>query len=494
MTNSIQAVETGLRTTPVIITGRPVETHELLDRMHHYQVPGLSLAVIDQGEIVWAKGYGVTDVRTSEAMTSETLLYAASISKSVSALVALHFVEKGLLGLDQNVNDKLITWQVPENEFTQTEKVTLRRILSHTSGLDAGTYSGYSENGPMPTLLQLLRGDSPSNSSPVKVIFVPGSRYDYSGPGFWVMQQLLEDISGQSFADLAQETVLEKVGMMSSLFQPPRPRSLKTQVAVEHNASGEAIFDKSANHPAQTDGTLLTTPTDLAHFAIEIYRASQGLSNQIISTDLAREMLTEQIMYSGLGVDLLGEARTFRFGKGGEGEGAVCEMKLFTETGQGAVIMTNGRNGYDLIQELYRSIAATYDWPDYRQTSKPMAKVEQTQIQAYEGVYQVDADPALRGQFINYTGMWQVGDGRDILYQVQPSVDEQGQPCLQVEYPVPHVLTYYPKTAQTFFTMEEETEITFIKNDDDTIDDIQIVLSDDFIVTAHRRLDHNTQQ
>src|SRR5262249_3035302 len=151
--------------------------------MRKRQIPGLSLAIIQNGEIVKAKGYGVTEKGGKSPVTSSTLFQAGSISKPVSAAGALRLVEQGKLELDGDVNAKLVTWKVPENEFTKEKKVTLRGLLSHTAGLTVHGFPGYATDEPVATLVQVLDGAKPANTPPVRVDIVPGSKWRYSGGG-----------------------------------------------------------------------------------------------------------------------------------------------------------------------------------------------------------------------------------------------------------------------------------------------------------------------
>jgi CubicO group peptidase (beta-lactamase class C family) len=179
----IARVESGLLP-PIVVAGRPVPPMTLSARMAGLKVPGVSIAVINDGAVEWAKGYGVVEAGTTNPVTSRTLFQAASISKPVAALAALRLVEQGKLALDEDVNAKLTSWKVPENEFTKTEKVTLRRLLSHTAGLTVHGFSGYPAGTPVPTLVQVLDGAKPANSAAVRVDVVPGTIMRYSGGGF----------------------------------------------------------------------------------------------------------------------------------------------------------------------------------------------------------------------------------------------------------------------------------------------------------------------
>jgi CubicO group peptidase (beta-lactamase class C family) len=162
--------------------------------MDRYHVPGVSVAVINDGRLEWAKGYGVVAVGGAEVDT-ETLFLAGHISQGVAATAALQLVERGLIGLDENVNDKMTSWSVPENEFTTNQKVTLRRMLSHTAGLNVPTSLGYLRGEPLPTLLQVLEGEPPAQNEPIRVAATPGEGVRYSLGGYVVLQQLLENMT-----------------------------------------------------------------------------------------------------------------------------------------------------------------------------------------------------------------------------------------------------------------------------------------------------------
>ena len=155
--DSVQRVENGLRA-PIAIKGQPTATMSIAERLKFYRVPGVSVAVINRGKVDWARGYGRTSADGGTPVTTETLFQAASISKHVAAMVALHLVDEGKLALDEDVNLRLRSWKVPENEFTKTEKVTLRRLLNHSAGLTVHGFPGYEAGSPVPTLVQVLDG------------------------------------------------------------------------------------------------------------------------------------------------------------------------------------------------------------------------------------------------------------------------------------------------------------------------------------------------
>ena len=192
-------------------------TWTLKDRLAHHKVPGLSIAVINGGKVEWSKQYGVRDTKTGEPVGATTLFQVASITKPVTATVALKLVEKGVLDLDRDVNGHLKSWKVPENELTREQKVTLRRLLSHSAGLTVSGFRGYAAGEPVPSILQVLDGTPPANSAPIRVDKTPGSGFRYSGGGYTVLQLLIEDVTGRSLADLTEEMVLKPAGMTAQL-------------------------------------------------------------------------------------------------------------------------------------------------------------------------------------------------------------------------------------------------------------------------------------
>jgi CubicO group peptidase (beta-lactamase class C family) len=381
----IQRVENGL----IAVTAEGElewgDPKTLAERMEHYGVPGVSIAVINDYQLEWAKGYGVLEAGGDEPVTPDSLFHAGSIAKPVSTAAALVLVERGLLDLDQDVNDKLVSWQVPENEYTTEEKVTLRRLLSHSAGLTDGFPMRSSSDPefdwwmasegetPTVTIQQLLEAQPPADEgSPTRVTRVPGTGYQYSNLGYGVVQLLMMDVTHQPFSELMQATVLGPVGMTSSTFEQPLPEELRDRATTEHYVNGQPFEGKRHHYPLLASGGLWTTSSDLARFAIEIMRARAGESDLLLSQEMAGEMLTSQIEVDesflsdsyGLGFDLGGEGQEFRFMHTGGTWGSTCILWAHPETGQGAVIMTNSASGEGAIRfEILLSIAAEYGWP-----------------------------------------------------------------------------------------------------------------------------------
>lgn len=353
-----------------------LDLHKLMEL---YNVPGLSVAVIDDFKIAWAKGYGVMQAGGTTPVTPHTLFMAGSIAKTPTAMAALSLVENGQLSLDENVNNRLKTWKVPDNAFTAQQKVTLRRILSHTAGLTVHGFPGYAVGAPRPTLVQVLNGENPANTVPVRVDLTPGTKWRYSGGGVLVEQQLLMDVTGKPFPQLMRERVFDKIGMDDSTYEQPLPPTWAAHAASGTYANGSAVPGKWHIYPEMAAGGLWTTPIDLARFAIDVALSRQGKSNRVLSEAIAREMLKPQVDRvgeialgnnqhvdrMGLGFFLGDATRPDLFGHIGDDEGFQAMLLMFADTGQGAVIMANSDNGILLGDYLLAKIAQEYGWKRY---------------------------------------------------------------------------------------------------------------------------------
>jgi CubicO group peptidase (beta-lactamase class C family) len=335
-------------------------------QMKQRQIPGLALAVIQGGGIVREQAYGFADVAHKEPVLPTTLFQAASVSKPVAAVGALHLVQEGRVTLDDDINSKLSSWQIPRNRFTSAHAVTLRLILSHAAGLTVEGFHGYQAGAPIPSLVQILNGESPANSPPIRVNEIPGAQWRYSGGGYLVMQQMIIDVTGQSFPDYMEESVLRPFGMSSSTFVQSLPKSLENRAATGYTGSPpHEVPGRWHIKPELAAGGLWTTAGDLARFYICIQRSLAGTSNPVISQAMTREMLTKQKEDSGLGFMLGGSGSLQRFGHNGDNVGFNAVTIAF-ETGEGAVILMNANTDIEILKNiLVDAIGEQYHWPGF---------------------------------------------------------------------------------------------------------------------------------
>jgi CubicO group peptidase (beta-lactamase class C family) len=388
LTARISRIENGLLPA-VIIKGQPPKPMTIADRMTFHKVPGVSVAFFDHGQVIWTKTYGFADVASKKPVTPDTLFQAASISKPVAALAALRLVQDGKLSLDEDVNVKLRTWKVPENAYTEKEKVTVRRILSHSAGLTVHGFAGYASDESLPTVVQILNGEKPANSDPIRVDVVPGTLWRYSGGGYVILQTLLSDVTGKPFPQIMQELVLGPAGMTRSTFDQPLPKNRASEAATPYRSNGDSVKSGWHTYPEMAPAGLWTTASDLAHMAMEVQSEYAGKSSKILSQDMARQMLTRQFGTSGLGFGLESPGEKPHFAHGGANEGFRCNIETYTDSGQGFAVMTNSDSGGELTEEVFRAVAKEYGWPDYKPIEHTLIKINPATFAAYTGTYEI---------------------------------------------------------------------------------------------------------
>ncbi|MDQ3606311.1 MAG: beta-lactamase family protein [Gemmatimonadota bacterium] len=447
----IQRVENGLLTSNVI-AGEPLAGMPLAERMRFYDTPGVSIAVINDGRIEWARGYGVAEAGGAQPVDTATLFQAASISKPVAAMAALRLVEQGRLSLDEDVNGRLVSWKVPENGHTREQKVTLRRLLSHSAGLTVHGFRGYAAGEPVPTLLQLLDGASPANSAAVRADVVPGSLWRYSGGGTSVAQQLMTEVTGSPFPELMRELVLGPVGMVHSTYEQPLPVARAAKAATGHRGDGMPVAGKWHTYPEMAAAGLWTTPSDLARLALEVQRPLRGENGGVLSPRMTREMLTLQSGEYGLGFGLAGEGRAARFSHGGANEGFRAHFVAFRETGQGAVVMTNSDNGAALASEILRAVAREYGWDAFQSREKALARVDTRIYPELAGRYRIE----------------QGGETRWLTV----SASDDGLHAQVPGWAAP--LAMHPASEERYFFLETGVELTFVRDSAGAVDHVLI--------------------
>jgi CubicO group peptidase (beta-lactamase class C family) len=333
------------------------------DRMAHYHVPGVSLALIHNGTVEWAQAFGLARVG-GEPVTPETLFQASSIGMPVTAVAVLRLVEQGKLNLDADVSQYLRSWKLPTNKFTEQKKVTLRELLSHTAGATVHGFEDYTAGKQVPTLVQVLNGKRPANSAPVTIDFVPGSQFRYAGGNYAIIQQILIDVTGETFPELMQELVLQPLHMVHSTFQQPIPEKLQPLVATPNDKDGKAIEGGPRTSPVMAVGGLWTTPSDLALFALGIQNALAGKPGAIVSPSTAHEMLQPVLGDYGLGFVIAGNGSNRYFWHPGAGSGFLAVFFAYEEKGDGVVLMSNQQYSKALMLEVIHALAKQYGWTE----------------------------------------------------------------------------------------------------------------------------------
>jgi CubicO group peptidase (beta-lactamase class C family) len=332
--------------------------------MAKFGVPGVSIAVISDNKVHWAKGYGVADVVNGAKVDTDTIFQAASISKTINAMAWLKAVQDGRAGLDVDINSILKSWKLPGDGFTVDQPVTLRSLLSHTSGTGDGFgFPGYHPAAPRPTVVQILDGEKPSNVGKVRLERRPLTGYKYSGGAVTITQLALTDLVRGPYAEILQEWVLKPVGMSRSGYDQPLTPERDRNAARGHDGGGGARDTKWHVYPELAAAGLWTTPTDLARFAIEVQLSTRGRSNKVLLQSLAREMITPVgVGPFAVGFTVAKNGEGWYFSHGGSNWGFQCDLTAHVIKGYGVSIMTNSDSGGRLIEELRSRVAAAYNW------------------------------------------------------------------------------------------------------------------------------------
>jgi CubicO group peptidase (beta-lactamase class C family) len=389
----IARVEQGLSTS-VVVKGASAQKMRLADRMRYHQVPAVSIAVVNNGQLEWSRAYGVNVTGSTEQTTPATLFQIASISKAVSAMAALQLVEQGKLQLDGDINNQLKSWKLPDNQFTKEHKVSLRQLLNHSGGVNVHGFHGYQMSQTVPSLLAVLKGEAPATTEPVRVEAIPGTKWSYSGGGYSIIQLMMMEASKKDFPQLLQDIVFTPLDMQHSRFAARLPKQERTNAAAGHNGSGAAIAGLWQQNPELAAAGMWSTPSDLAKIIIEVQKSEAGTSDKILSGPMTKTMLTRGLGETGLGFFVEQQQDRTSFSHSGGNVGFRSLLFGYTKTGQGAVVLTNSDNGTALIEEIFTSIAAEYNWPDFKMTEKSAIAPDATLNQKLAGEYLLLDKPA----------------------------------------------------------------------------------------------------
>ncbi len=342
--------------------GRPAI---IADRLKRYGVPGISIAVVDDGKVAWARGFGSLAIGGDTKVDIGTLFQAASNSKPVASVGALALVSRGKVSLDEPVNARLSSWKIPANNYSAERDVTLRHLLSHGAGMSVSGFRGYAVGEQLPSLLQILNGERPANSPPIVVNAPVGKEWRYSGGGYTVVQQLIADVSGEPFSTFMRETVLSPLGMTSSSFDSALSPAQQERTATGHYGGGQAVEGGHRIYPELAAAGLWSTPSDLAKFVIGVQQAHGGKSSAILRKSEAEELLRKQMESEGLGFAVFEQRGNTMFAKDGINAGFDSRLMAYTTLGKGVVVMTNSNLSSGLIWEIIDSVAKVYGWPGY---------------------------------------------------------------------------------------------------------------------------------
>ena len=424
----IERIENGL-VPNLQIKGEPLPTFNVDERLEELNIPGLSIAFAVDGEVEWARGYGMADRGEDRAMTPDTLLLAGSISKPVAAVRALQLAKQGVFDLDKNINDYLKSWQVPDNEYTESQKVTLRRILNHTAGLTVWGFPGYDKGDDIPSVVDVL--DGKGNTDPVRVFRTPGEAWQYSGGGYTIMQLAVSDIEDMPFEDSLQTNVLDRMGMAGSTFRNPLPDSMHGMAATGYRTNGDEVEGKWPIYPEMAAAGLWTTPSQLVQYGIEMQRILLTGEDGILAYDTVAEMLDAEADTHGLGPSV----HEYTFGHGGADEGFRAQLYAWKETPYAVAVIVNSDNS-QIIKEVLLSVAMEYGLPGIEPSVREVVDVKPADLERLVGSYDLEN-----------TGVFDVVAGDNRLEISRDEVDYNS--------------TFLPQSGTEFFDSESGVIIRF---------------------------------
>ena len=431
----INAVENNLLPT-VKITGEA--PWNIKNRMSHYNVSGVSIAVIDNFEVVWAKGYGVADAKKKNPVTTSTLFQAASISKTVNAVAVLQLMEQQKINLNEDINTYLKSWKFPYTEKSNGKKITTKHLLSHTAGLSTSGFDGYMKAKKVPNLTQILDGKKTNDSEAVRSISEPGLAFQYSGGGILITQQMIEDISKSSYESYISNNILQPLGMNNSLYALNKNLKQK-DLASGHWWNGKRLKNKYNIYPELAAAGLWTTPTDLAKFVIALQKSLSEEQEALISKPTAELMFTPVLdnHITALGTFIRDKKGTLYFDHSGSNEGFTCHYYGSMEDGKGVIVMTNAER-YELIPEIINSVASVYEWKNFHNPNpRTIVEVSEADLKPLVGTYEFESGNKLT-----------IGNDKDILFILN---NENNQ------------LDLYPESNRSFFFRQMDEQIEFIE-------------------------------
>ena len=305
--------------------------------------PGLAVALVHGGQMVWAAGYGLADPTTCQPVMATTRFQAASLAKPVCAWGVLRLVERGRIGLDEPMVGHLRRWRPPPSSF-DADGITVRRLLSHTAGLSVHGYAGQTPDRPLPSIAASLSGEA-DGSFPVELLEAPGRRWLYSGGGYSVLQLLVEELTGRLFADVMQTEILDALGMTTSSFQSHRTAA----TACPHDAEGGRI--PKFCFAEQAAAGLVTTAAELARFVAAALPGPEGepagrgvLSPVGVRLALTAAPGTEGRWGLGYGVGLLPSGDRLAYHEGAN-RGWRAGLALLPDRRAGIVVLANSDAG-----------------------------------------------------------------------------------------------------------------------------------------------------
>ena len=364
--------------------------YRLEDRLAHFECPALSLALIRDGAVAEVAAAGHAEAAPTRAADTETLFQAASMSKPVAAILALQLVREGRVGLDDEINRYLSSWQAP---VPAGRPVTLRNLLSHRSGATTVRFLCLAHDAPRPSTVDVLEGRPPAVNAPLAFAGPADIEERYSNTGYTLIQLLIEDLTGSSMQDVAKRRVFDRLGLTRSTFAQPLDPDARVNAAVGYER-GEPMDGVWRYQPQLAAAGLWTTPAEYARLLLAFRDAALGRDDRLLDQASARAMLTPQGGDFGLGWILYGAGERLGFGHTGSNQGFRSMARLSLRNGDGLVAMTNADSGKHVWMEASHGLAVLCDWPELMPAPRRFAPLTPSIAERFEGEFRFAGDVA----------------------------------------------------------------------------------------------------
>ncbi|MCU5342184.1 beta-lactamase family protein [Bacillus cereus] len=340
-----------------------LKSNNIYEKMSQYSVAGLSLAVIRDGKLDEAIAFGTLEAGTNRTVTMNSIFNSCSISKFFTTMLVLTLSDQEIVHLDEDINDRLTSWNTPTNLLTSQKKITLRNLLSHQSGIidPPNSFEKYTLAQGRPNMSELFAGKTSYCPVLIDVNYEPESEFHYSDANFCIIELLLEDITGKPFNLLLEKYIFQPLQLKNSTaFSTKNINKLDT-FSCGHNKDGTVTNEKYPFYPFAAASGIWTTPTDLSTLVIEIIHSLQGKGKLKLSQKTVQDMISPQgcSKWTGLGVFLDDSDEDLQIYSLGWGVGFQCIMVCYPYRGNGAVIMTNADLGVHQMEGIIGDVIKT---------------------------------------------------------------------------------------------------------------------------------------
>lgn len=339
-------------------------------QLEKYKLPGFSVVVFENYEIVYSKQFGVKSVNSKEKIDKNTAFSTASISKPITALLCFMLEEKGLINLDEPIDKYLKRWHLPKSKFTENNSPTWKQFLNHTAGTSQGGFEDHYDGEAIPTLKQSLLGQIPRYDKEIEFLFTPGTSWQYSGGGYTIIQMALEDTFNKPIAVLASDYIFSPIGMNNTTMIQPNENGFLTNVALVHDKDGKVIKTGMPIIPQVAPSGMWSTPTDLAKLAIEMQNALRNKNNKVISNTLAKKVTAATALQNAVGGWSYGWQKSFGYNNydwflcNGSNTGVGGTLGATMTGGNGFAFLANGEkpNRFPVMSHTQKTILQLMDW------------------------------------------------------------------------------------------------------------------------------------